>query len=64
VAIALLSLAIGAGALWLSDRSGMGASEMNESPPMEHVAPDASSQVLPPGQSLVEFVIQNWTAAV
>ena len=40
-AIAVLALAIGAGALWQSDRSGMGAGETIGNPeiPMGHEAP-------------------------
>ena len=50
VAIALLALVVGAGALWLSERSGMGMSGAMEgtSAPMEHQAPgEASSMIVP-----------------
>ena len=50
-AIALLALAIGAGALWLSERSGMGANGAMEgtSAPMEHQLPGESSDLIAPG---------------
>ena len=50
VAIAILAVAVGAGALWLSERSGMGMSGAMEgtSAPMEHQAPgEASSLIVP-----------------
>jgi P-type Cu+ transporter len=50
-AIAILALAIGAGALWLSERSGMGANGAMEgtSAPMEHQLPGESSDLIAPG---------------
>jgi Cu+-exporting ATPase len=49
-AIAILALAIGAGALWLSERSGMGVSDTMEgtSAPMEHPATGESSELIAP----------------
>jgi P-type Cu+ transporter len=46
VAIAILALAIGAGALWLSERSGMGVSA-----PMEHPSTGESSVLIAPGSA-------------
>jgi hypothetical protein len=46
VAIAILALAIGAGALWLSERSGMGVSA-----PMEHPSTGESSGLIAPGSA-------------
>jgi Cu+-exporting ATPase len=44
VAIAILALAVGAGALWLSERSGMGSGTMEvPSAPMDHQSSGASS---------------------
>jgi Cu+-exporting ATPase len=50
-AIAILALAIGAGALWLSERSGMGADGAMEgtSAPMEPQLPAESSDLIAPG---------------
>ncbi|HLL50830.1 MAG TPA: heavy metal translocating P-type ATPase, partial [Thermomicrobiales bacterium] len=50
VAIAILALAVGAGALWLSERSGMGMSGTMEVPsaPMEHQSSGASSGFITP----------------
>jgi Cu+-exporting ATPase len=47
VAIAILALAVGAGALWLSERSGMGMTGATEgtSAPMEHQMPGESSGI-------------------
>jgi len=55
VAIAILALAVGAGALWLSERSGMGMSGTIEVPsaPMEHQTPSESSGVVVPDHALV-----------
>ena len=55
VAIAILALAIGAGALWLSERSGMGMTGAMEgtSAPMEHQMPGESSGVDGPEQTLL-----------
>ncbi|HEX5991127.1 MAG TPA: heavy metal translocating P-type ATPase, partial [Thermomicrobiales bacterium] len=51
VAIAILALAIGAGALWLSERSGMGVSSMEgTTTPMEQHSTDESSGVVSPEQ--------------
>ena len=49
-AIAILALAIGAGALWLSERSGMGMSGATEetSAPMEHSSSGESSGFIAP----------------
>jgi Cu+-exporting ATPase len=48
-AIAILALAIGAGALWLSERSGMGAGGMEgTSAPMGEHSPGESSDVVSP----------------
>jgi Cu+-exporting ATPase len=49
-AIAILALAIGAGALWLSERSGMGMSGAMEetSAPMEHSSSGESSGLIAP----------------
>ena len=50
VAIAILALAVGAGALWLSERSGMGMTGAMEdtSAPMEHQMPGESSGLIAP----------------
>jgi Cu+-exporting ATPase len=50
VAIAILALAVGAGALWLSERSGMGMSGTMEVPsaPMEHQSSGATSGFITP----------------
>jgi P-type Cu+ transporter len=49
-AIAILALAIGAGALWLSERTGMGVSGAMEetSAPMEHSSSGESSSLIAP----------------
>src|SRR5215216_1598577 len=51
VAIAILALAIGAGALWLSERSGMGIGGTMELPsaPMDHQSTGESSGLIAPG---------------
>ena len=48
VAIAILALVIGAGALWISEYSGMGASDTIDSNgmPVEHQAPNSSSHLV------------------
>ncbi len=48
---AILALAIGAGALWLSERSGMGVSDAMQgaSVPMEHQLPGEASRLIAPG---------------
>ena len=53
-AIAILALAIGAGALWLSERSGMGVSGEMEgtTAPMEHQPAGESSSVVAPSMVL------------
>jgi Cu+-exporting ATPase len=53
VAIAILALAVGAGALWLSERSGMGMSGTMEVPsaPMEHQSTGESSGFIAPDQA-------------
>jgi Cu+-exporting ATPase len=55
VAIAILALAIGAGALWLSERSGMGITGAMEGTraPVEHQMPGESSGVDGPEQTLL-----------
>ena len=55
VAIAILALAIGAGALWLSERSGMGITGTMEGTraPVEHQMPGESSGVDGPEQTLL-----------
>ncbi len=52
-AIAILALAIGAGALWLSERSGMGVGGAMESSsaPMEHQPTGESSSLFAPDQA-------------
>jgi Cu+-exporting ATPase len=61
VAIALLALAIGAGALWLSERSGMGVSDTidGNGVPMEHPAPDASSHLVTPDALSLELTVES-----
>lgn len=60
-AIAIVALAIGAGALWLSERSGMGVSDTidGKSVPMEHQAPDASSHLVDPDALSLEFTADS-----
>ena len=57
-AIAILALAIGAGALWLSERGGMGVSGGMEgsTAPLEHQPAGESSGVLSPGHALPTFL--------
>jgi Cu+-exporting ATPase len=57
IAIALIALAVGAGALWLSERSGMGAagpSGGSGSPPVEHNASGemSMSDAMPDGSKI------------
>jgi Cu+-exporting ATPase len=57
-AIAILALAIGAGALWLSERGGMGLSGGIEAP-MVHQPAGASSGVLSPEHALPTFLSRH-----
>jgi Cu+-exporting ATPase len=59
VAIAILALVIGAGALWISEYSGMGVSDTidGNAMPVEHQAPDASSHLVEPDALSMEFTV-------
>jgi Cu+-exporting ATPase len=61
-AIAILALAVGAGALWLSERSGMGVSGAMEGTgaPMEQQSSGESSGVVVPEHALVESEDPAW----
>jgi Cu+-exporting ATPase len=61
-AIAILALAIGAGALWLSERGGMGVSDGMEgtTAPIEHQPVGESSRVVSPEYATALF---RWNVA-